>query len=1067
MIKDIMNQLKEFDITIEDYDLIKKSKYFDSDFYLLMNNDVKESNIDPIIHFLKFGWKEPRTCTKDFDCNKYLKDHIDAIDINPLLHYEKYFKLVEHQIETYKCSIKDYCLIKNSKLFDEKYYLDKYNDVKQAGIDPIIHYLKFGWVEGRLCSDVFDGNEYLILNPDVKRAKVNPLLHYEKLGKRENRLYRISGYNQWIYNYDRISELDVQQMNLMIEGFVFKPLISIVMPVYNTTISWLKSAIDSVLIQTYRNWELIIVNDCSSNDDILPFLSTLTVHENITIIHNASNLGICGATNVGIDHAKGDFIAFFDHDDLLSSYAMFAVAYFINLTDNKVSLLYSDEDKLDENGNRVDPYFKPNFDSVLLEQQNFVAHLSVFRSSIVRQIGGIRKSFDGSQDYDFVLRFVSNIHESDIVHIPFVLYHWRKNTSNSSFSTNYQYKSDNAAKSALIDYLNFKKEDVDISLKDGFVGMWKISRNTKHFQRISIIIPNKNHFDTIKKCVESIFSITTYPNYEIIIVDNGSDSQDVLDYYSSLSDKDVKVIKYFSDEFNYSYSNNLGVSHSTGDFILLLNNDTEVITPNWLEIFLEKISLDNIGAVGARLLYPDRKVQHVGVLLGLDYLAGHPFRFTEPSNRLYFGYTNLDHKVSAVTGACLFTRKYLYEKVGGLDSVNLKISYNDVDFCLKLRTLGLDILYTPYVELIHYESLSRGKDDNIRKRLINYNERKFMFNKYPKILFIDPCYNPNLSIDNDQYTVSNPRISKLWRPWIEMVCPFHRGDVVVALSVALTAVKLGIKVRLHVCKELYDWICPKLFADYFEILPIDSKIPVIENFYITYLRCVELVKRRCDSSNRIAFSCRSRDFSFTALNIVESWYYQLGIPLSTKLTGLDQVFLSKYQSNDYCIPPYDLRNVVLFHIEGGWKLKSFSDDSLKVMIELVYSNSLLPVQIGGKGTTLNINFHSFIFENFNLLQWYAVFKNVKGLVCIDSWSSHFASSIGIKSATYYGSTNERDVSSSKMFMINRNLSFNSLCELSPCNSLSCKISDNSSCMACQGYNITYDNFKGVVNYFSK
>lgn len=525
------------------------------------------------------------------------------------------------------------------------------------------------------------------------------------------------------------------------------------MPVYNTRPEWLVQAIESARNQIYPHWELCIADDCSTDQRIHRILEKYAkIDPRIKIIFRDTNGHIASASNSALAIAKGDFVALLDHDDKLPENALWAVVEEINRNPD-VRLLYSDWDLIDRNGIRHPGYFKPDFNYELLLAQNCVSQLGVYCRELICSLGGFRTGFDGSQDYDLALRVVAAIPRKQIVHIPRILYHWRTHSrSVSSASSEMCYA---AARRAVADHLQ--------SVGGGVV---EAAPECPMFNRIkfplpaslplvSIIICTRDHLSLLSTAVESIRNLSTYPNYEIVIVDNGSQDRDTLLFLNSLALQNrIRVIRDDSP-FNYSRLNNSGVAHSQGELLCLLNNDIEVITPDWLEEMVSFAMKPDVGAVGARLWYPDGTLQHGGVILGFGGVGGHAHSRLPKGHSGYFGRAVVQQELSAVTGACLMVRRKLFDAVGGLDE-QLAVAFNDVDFCLRLKAAGYRNIWTPFAELIHHESASRGLDNNPEKSARFRKEKNFMYMRWGKTLELDPFYNPNLSATAADYSIRLP-----------------------------------------------------------------------------------------------------------------------------------------------------------------------------------------------------------------------------------------------------------------------------------------------------------------------
>ena len=562
-------------------------------------------------------------------------------------------------------------------------------------------------------------------------------------------------YDAFLKTIELQNKLDIRSIDKQIAGFINVPTLSIVMPVYNPPVKFFKEALDSVIAQSYKHWELCIADDASTNPAIKSIIKEYKQKDDrIKVVYRTENGHISAASNSALDIAKGDYIVLMDHDDLIAADALFYVALEINRYPN-ASLIYSDEDKVNEWGARYAPHFKPDWNEDLFYTQNYISHLGVYKTNIAKEIGGFREGYEGSQDYDFALRFISKTSPDCIRHIPKVLYHWRahsESTAQNSSAKNYAH---DAGLKALNDY--FKETDIKaIPANDGVFGLYRIKRPVPSIKPfVSLIIATRDKVELLQKCVSSIQKKTNYTNYEIIIVDNQSIERETLNYFKSFKDdQNVRVVNY-NAAFNYSAINNFAAKLANGDILGLINNDIEVINHDWLDEMVSNVIRPDVGVVGAKLLYSDNTIQHAGVILGIGGMAAHAHKFLKDSEFGYFGRANLQQEFSAVTAACMLVRKDVFMKAGQLDDENLTVAFNDVDFCLKVRALGLKVIYTPYAKLYHHESISRGQEDTAEKQKRQASEMAFMRKKWGPLLKEDPFYNPNLTIDTADFSLNN------------------------------------------------------------------------------------------------------------------------------------------------------------------------------------------------------------------------------------------------------------------------------------------------------------------------
>lgn len=568
---------------------------------------------------------------------------------------------------------------------------------------------------------------------------------YEKLFHKEKNDYR-----SWRKKYILSKEELAAQKK---ERFTYEPKISIVIPLYKTPEKYLKELIDAVRAQTYSNWELCFSDGSGGETPLRKTVRTYQKKDSrIKMVCSAKPLQISANTNAALKIATGDFIAFADHDDLLTADALYENIKVLN-ENPEIDFIYSDEDKIDMNGkDYFEPHFKPDFNLDLLRTTNYICHFVVVRKTIVDEIGGLKSEFDGAQDFDFVLRCTEKT--SNIYHIPKVLYHWRAHKDSTAENPESKmYAFENGAK-AIQAYYDRNGIDATVEMRRDFLGIYRTIYHLGSKPLVSIIIPNKDHIDDLKKCIAAIEEKSTYENLEYIIVENNSTEEETFAYYENLQqeNKRVKVIAW-KDEFNYSAINNYGVTFAKGEYLLFLNNDTEIINRDCIEEMLGYCMRDDVGIVGARLYYPDDTIQHAGVIVGIGGVAGHCFTNMPKEGPGYFARAFCAQDYSAVTAACMMVKRSVFEEVNGFDE-KLKVAFNDIDFCLRVRETGKLIVYNPYAELYHYESKSRGQDDTEEKENRFNSEIDLMQLRWQKILTEgDPYYNPNLSINRNDFSL--------------------------------------------------------------------------------------------------------------------------------------------------------------------------------------------------------------------------------------------------------------------------------------------------------------------------
>lgn len=795
-----------------EYKTIKKSGLFDEKYYLETYEDVRKADINPIKHYIKNGWKEGRNPSENFNTNDYIQQN--NISLNSK--YSPLFHQIKSLSNKQKATLSEYNIIKRSGLFDEKYYLQTYEDVKNANIDAIKHFMEFGWKERRNPSERFNTNFYLETYQDIKEANINPLIHYIEYGKKEKRRIKIdkqtkidkkirqikiilnqiknnpqyikkflsevkvhgfqsallrvkskmkiypefvninleqSGnkelltpYHSWL-EVNKLTNNRLNYLNKNLNKTIFRPLISVIIPVYNPPLEFLQKAINSVVNQVYKNFEICIVDDHSTNLYIKPYLENLqNNYENIRVSFNSKNSHISITTNNAVNLAKGEYLVFLDQDDELTLDAFAEIILYLN-NNKDCELLYSDDDKIDTNGNCFDPQFKPDWSPEYLLSFMYCSHLKCVKRSLYEKVGGFRKGYEGSQDYDFYLRASEQI--KFVGHIPRILYHWRVIPGSTAAGGNEKNYSFQAGINAVQDTLNrrnikAKAYQPEWALKNGN-GIYAIEF-PDHGKSVAIIIPTKNGYDLLYRCIESLKK-TTYNNYKIYIIDNESDDKKTINYLESLNYCNILKIKSPNGRFSFSYINNEAVNQVQEELVLFLNNDTEVINPRWLSQMVGYLQFDGVGSVGAKLLFPNNTIQHAGIIHGLTH--GFPITSGRLQADWEWGYlaSNITSRnFSAVTAACMLTPKKLFEELGGFDDQDFSVAFNDCDYGYRLYNNGYRNVLAPEALLYHYEGATRGHGD---KPI----EESAYIKKYS--MWKDPYYNLNLSENSSDYSISS------------------------------------------------------------------------------------------------------------------------------------------------------------------------------------------------------------------------------------------------------------------------------------------------------------------------
>jgi GT2 family glycosyltransferase len=544
----------------------------------------------------------------------------------------------------------------------------------------------------------------------------------------------------------------------------YKPVFSVIMPVYNPPVKVLRLAIESVLGQLYPDWELCIADDASTKKEVVETLQEYARRDpRIKVNYRPKNGHISAASNSAVELATGEWTILFDHDDELSEHALYCVAQEIN-DHPDARLIYSDEDKITMEGKRYNPYFKPDWNPTLLTGQNFFSHLGAYRTDLIRSVGGFREGYEGSQDYDLLWRCVEKVKPDQIRHIPRILYYWRAVPGSVAVDMGEKNYALPAARRAMQDHLE----------REGILG--HVERCVEDFNmhrvvyrvpepspRVTVFIPMRDKVSLTKVCVQTLKIITKYDNFETIVIDNDSREEASQVWLTDFAAQPQCRVIHIPGEFSFSRINNEAVRQSAGEILLFLNNDVEILHEGWMTEMVGQLIQRNVAAVGARLWYPNKTLQHGGVVLGVGGVANHSFLGTPRGEHKGFGRNVLAQNYSAVTAACMAVKRDCFEQVGGFDEKNLPIQFNDLDLCLRLREAGFDIVWTPYAELIHHESKSRGYKISPEWEEVLAREAAYFSKRWAKWVENDPAYNPNLTVDRFDFSIA--QVSRLPLPW--------------------------------------------------------------------------------------------------------------------------------------------------------------------------------------------------------------------------------------------------------------------------------------------------------------
>ncbi|MEI7824503.1 MAG: glycosyltransferase [Chlorobiaceae bacterium] len=567
-----------------------------------------------------------------------------------------------------------------------------------------------------------------------------------------------NNYTLWLNQYDTLTEKRRKQVVAEISTMEAPPLISVLMPLLHTSLPVAEQSIHSLQAQLYPNWELCITGEQVPNQQLRHSIERFTTGDSrITCTFNNDNGYRSEAGNASLALASGEFFTMLDPGDMLNPLALYYIAREIAQYPQS-GLLYSDEDIINEQGRRREPYFKPDFNYDLFLTHNMIGHLSVYKTSLVKQTGGFQSALEGSEDYDLALRVTENLQPQQIRHIPRILYHKRVPEASLTHTTEKSSCSHKTALLAVNNHLERKGIKATAEASQEVLECNRIRYTLSiHQPSVEIIIPTRNMAELLKICILTILAKTTYTNYSITIIDNGSTEQETLSLLSLLKKEPrIRIVRDEETPFNYSKLNNRAADASEAEYLCLMNNDIEIITPEWLNEMVSHAVQSGVGAVGARLWYPNATIQHAGVILGIKTGTGHAHKGLSKGNPGYIGRGCLQQSFSAITGACLLVSRNNYTRVNGLNERELAIGFNDIDLCLKLKENGLRNIWTPYAEMFHHESVSRGRNNTPQKRERAKNELHYMQKRWSDVIRHDPSYNPNLTIASDDFSLAWP-----------------------------------------------------------------------------------------------------------------------------------------------------------------------------------------------------------------------------------------------------------------------------------------------------------------------
>lgn len=587
------------------------------------------------------------------------------------------------------------------------------------------------------------------------------------------------GYEQWVELFDRYSEARWEGSRARASAYTHRPLISVVVPTHDTPPIILRKCLDSVLAQTYPNWQLCIADDASGGA-VKKVLKEYQQKDARINVHLRSRHGhICETSNDAIDLAQGEFVGLLDHDDLLAPDALEQVVGALQHHPD-AQIFYSDEDKIDEEGRRSQPNFKPAWSPDLLRAQNYICHFVVLKTTLLRKIGCFRLGFEGAQDHDLLLRATEIVSPSQIVHIPRILYHWRLATTSTATGLGAKPYALEAGRRAVAEHMARLGHSADVELLPS--GYFTVTpRLSTALPRVTVVVPTRDRHTLLSTCMDGLLNLTAYPFVDVVVVDNGSVEPEALRLLQTLrADARVVVVEHPAP-FNFSELVNIGMRAADGEIVCLLNNDVEVVDPNWLhELAVHALRAD-IGVVGPLLLYPHGDIQHAGVVLGIGGVAGHVHVGLPQGSNGYLGRAAVAQNLTAVTGACMVMRREVFDAVGGFDE-RLPVAFNDIDFCIRVANAGYRNLWTPRATLVHHESASRGLEDTPEKRARFVLEVAAMQRKWGDVLLEDPAYNPNLGVDTCHYDLAFPPRVRVPRAGREVPVRTKRTPIHLATS---------------------------------------------------------------------------------------------------------------------------------------------------------------------------------------------------------------------------------------------------------------------------------------------
>ncbi len=714
---------------------------FDTQFYIDQNPDVAASDLNPLVHYLQTGAFEGRNPHPLFDSKFYLERNPDikVAKLNPLLHY----------ITDGNSEGRD-----PNRFFHNNWYSKKYIGRQKTKINALVHYIKIGADKHFEPSIFFHTDWYIENNTDIAHTGLKPFTHFLMLGEGEGRLPyadyvpSLDGTNLLARHYHCLVEMAAEDEKLRPASTSHKFSISFVVPVFNTKKTYLDDLLSSFQSQAV-NYELVLSDDGSTLQETIDWLKSHEKDTNITVVWNERNRGIAAASNAGLNQAKGTWIGLLDHDDALTPHAVSRIIKALE-ANPQCKFLYTDEVLADGDLKPVEYYFKPAWDIVLLSGMNYINHLSIYNRDRLLEIGGFRENFQGSQDYDLVLRYTADLGSNEILHLPYPAYVWRRD--GQSYSVKFLETATKSARNALQERFSPPSQPLAVEAAPPS-DLHRVRFDLAHQEGplVSVVIPSRNSFALISCVLDGLFNKTDYPKMEVIVIDNGTTDPKVLELYEDYRKKSAAFhARVEISEFNFSSSVNQGMGMAKGEYVLLLNNDIEITNAGWLKEMVSCFCYENTGIVGAKLLYPDETLQHAGVVVGLGGLAGHWYSEREKQHPGKMGRLWVRQSMSAVTGACMLISRSCLDKTGMFDEKKFKVAYNDIDYCLRAVKSGFRVVWTPFAELIHHESVSRGSDHNPENIARFEREKDSLQESHGTKDFEDRAYSPWYSKDSSE-----------------------------------------------------------------------------------------------------------------------------------------------------------------------------------------------------------------------------------------------------------------------------------------------------------------------------